>query len=116
MSCNASLSLADYVIIVTEPTVSGFHDLKRLVELLKAFKIRSGIVINKYDLNETKTIQIFKYAENEKIPILGSIPFDIRFVKALIRGKNVVEVHEDIREQILTIFNQLELQVALSIN
>jgi MinD superfamily P-loop ATPase len=113
---NASLSLADYVIIVTEPTVSGFHDLKRLVELLKTFKIRSGIVINKYDLNETKTTQIFKYAENENIPILGSIPFDIRFVKALISGKKIVEVHEDIREQILTIFNQLELQVALSVN
>jgi len=113
---NASIAAADYVVIVTEPTVSGIHDLKRLIELLKIFKIRSGIVINKYDLNETIATKIIKYAESEKIPIIGSIPFDPEFMKALINGKNIVEVNENIREEILTIFRQLELQVEISVN
>lgn len=113
---NASVAAADFVVIVTEPTVSGIHDLKRLIELLKTFKIRSGIVINKYDLNESIAEQIFKYSENEKIPIIGSIPFDPEFMKALINGKNIVEINENIREEILTIFRQLELQVEISVN
>ncbi|MDQ7816176.1 MAG: ATP-binding protein [Melioribacteraceae bacterium] len=113
---NASVAVADYVVIVTEPTVSGIHDLKRLIELLKTFKIRSGIVINKYDLNETIATQIFNYAENEKTPIIGSIPFDPEFMKALINGENVLEVNKNIREEILTILRQLELQVEISVN
>lgn len=113
---NASLAAADFVVIVTEPTLSGIHDLKRLVDLLNTFKIRSGIVINKYDLNERITEQIFKYSESEKIPIIGSIPFDPEFMKALINGKNVVDVNENIRDEILTIFRQLELQVEISVN
>jgi MinD superfamily P-loop ATPase len=113
---NASVAVADYVVIVTEPTVSGIHDLKRLIELLKTFKIRSGIVINKYDLNETIATQIFNYAENEKTPIIGSIPFDPEFMKALINGENVLEVNKNIQEEILTILRQLELQVEISVN
>ncbi|MHB8871488.1 MAG: ATP-binding protein [Candidatus Doudnabacteria bacterium] len=113
---NASLASADFVVIVTEPTLSGIHDLKRLVDLLNTFKIRPGIVINKYDLNERITEQIFKYAESEKIPIIGSIPFDPEFMKALINGKNIVEINENIREEILTIYKQLELQIEISVN
>jgi len=113
---NASIAAADFVVIVTEPTVSGIHDLKRLVKLLNTFKIRCGIVINKYDLNETIATQIFKYADIEKIPVIGSIPFDLEFMKALINGKNIIEINENIREEILTIFRQLELQVELSVN
>ena len=113
---NASIAAADFVLIVTEPTVSGIHDLKRLVELLKTFKIRSGIVINKYDLNERITEQIFKYAESEKIIIIGSIPFDQEFMKALISGNNIVEINETIRENILAIFKQMELHVKILVN
>ena len=67
-------------------------------------------------MNETIARQIIKYAESEKTPIIGSIPFDPEFMKALINGKNVVEVNEKIREEILTIFRQLELQVEISVN
>ncbi|MFH1195830.1 MAG: ATP-binding protein [bacterium] len=113
---NASLASADYAVIVTEPTVSGIHDLKRLVELLNKFKIRAGIVINKYDLNEIIATQVFKYAEVEKIPVIGTIPFNKEFVNALINGENIIDVNKNLREEILTIFKQLELQVEISIN
>jgi MinD superfamily P-loop ATPase len=113
---NASIASADYVVIVTEPTVSGIHDLKRLVALLNTFKIRSGIVINKYDLNETIATKIFKYAETEKIPVIGSIPFDPKFMKALINGTNIIDVDENLSEEILMIWKQLEMQIEITIN
>lgn len=113
---NASVASADYAVLVIEPTLSGLHDLKRLVQLLNTFKIRAGVVINKCDLNERITNQIFKYAQSEKIPVIGTIPFDKQFVNALINGKNIVDVNENIREEILTIFKQLELQAEISVN
>lgn len=113
---NASISSADYVIIVTEPTVSGFHDLKRLLQLLDTFRIHAGIVINKYDLNQTITSQIFRYADKKNVPIIGTLPFNKEFVQALINGKNIVEINEDIRKDILSIWNQLETQVELIVN
>jgi len=113
---NASIAAADYAVIVTEPTVSGIHDLTRLVQLLNTFKIHAGIVINKYDLNENITSQIIKYANSENIPIIGTIPFDIEFVNALINKENVVDTNEKIRKEIQTIWRQLALQIEISIN
>ncbi|MGD8781195.1 MAG: ATP-binding protein [Ignavibacteria bacterium] len=110
---NASIASADYIVAVTEPTLSGFHDLQRLIELLKAFNIKAGIVINKFDLNMDVTTRIFKYSDEQNVPVIGSIPFDKDFVNALINGDNIVEINEKIREEILTIWKQLEFQVAL---
>lgn len=113
---NASIAGADYAVIVTEPTPSGIHDLKRLVKLLNTFKMKKGIVINKFDLNETLASQIEKYAAEEMIPIIGVIPFNPEFMKALIRGNNIVEVNEDIRNIFTRILRQLELQIEIIIN
>lgn len=90
---NASLSGADFVVIVTEPTQSGIHDLKRLVELLKTFSIRYGIIINKFDLNKDVTDQIAKYAGEQNFPILGYLPFDEEYVHAIQHNKSVVEIN-----------------------
>ncbi|MBU2492963.1 MAG: ATP-binding protein [Bacteroidetes bacterium] len=113
---NASAAAADYVVIVTEPTLSGVHDLKRLTELLNTFKINAGIVINKYDLNMDLTSQIFKYAGNNGLPVIGTIPFDKEFMNALINGENIVEVNENIREIMYSIRNQIEQQLELAFN
>jgi len=113
---NASISAADYAIIVTEPTLSGIHDLKRLLELLNTFKINAGIVINKSDLNENLTTQLFRYAQSENIPIIGTIPYNKEFVNELINGKNIVDVNQSVREDIYTIWKRLELQIEISVN
>ncbi len=113
---NASIAAADLAVIVTEPTLSGIHDLKRLIALLKTFKMKSCIVVNKYDLNESISIQISNYAEEEKIPVIGTIPFNPEFMKALINGKNIVKLDKTIKEVFLNIFKQLKLQVEISIN
>lgn len=108
---NASIVGANYVVIVTEPTLSGIHDLKRLVELIIALKVKAGIVINKYNLNPSIALQISKYAEDKSVPIIGQIPFDDKFVKALMNKNNIVDVDESIRKLILSIWQNVKQQV-----
>ena len=87
----ASLTGADYALIVTEPTVSGIHDLQRILDVTVHFGIKSGIVINKYDLNLEKTGEINKIASEREVRIIGEIPYDRSFTKAQARGLALVE-------------------------
>jgi len=86
----ASVTGSDYAIIVTEPTPSSFSDMKRALEVVNHFKIQSGIVINKYDINKEFTEKIEKFAEKENIKILEKIPYDKKFVDALVNLKPIV--------------------------
>jgi MinD superfamily P-loop ATPase len=113
---NASIAGADYVVIVTEPTVSGIHDLKRLLQLLNTFKIKAGVIINKNDLNKSISDQIYEYAEIHNIPVIGTIPYNTDFVKALINGANIVESNNKVREEISDILIGLEQEVNKTIN
>ncbi len=87
----SSLSGADYIVIVTEPTVSGFHDLKRINELRNMFHISAGCIINKSDLNREIAEKISRYLKQENIGLIGTIPYDENFTKAMIHGKAIVE-------------------------
>ena len=87
----SSLAGVDLVIIVTEPTVAGIHDLERLITLAQHFSILPSICINKYDINIEKTRAIETYCHDNKLPILGKIPFDVAVVKALVEKKTVME-------------------------
>lgn len=87
----SSLSGADYVVLVTEPTVSGIHDLKRVYELVKKFKIPAGCIINKADINPRKTSQLKSYLREENIDTITEIPYDENFTKAMTMGKTIVE-------------------------
>ncbi|MDZ7764768.1 MAG: ATP-binding protein [Melioribacteraceae bacterium] len=113
---NASLSGADFVVIVAEPTQSGIHDLKRLVELLKTFSIKSGIVINKYDLNEKITLQITSLAGKENIPVLGYLPFDEDYIEAIKANKTIVEYSSHAAEDIKNIWAKVEFFMDISKN
>lgn len=87
----SSLSGADYVLLVTEPTVSGIHDLRRVYELVKKFGIEAGCIINKSDLNREMSAEIESFAKEEDIDILGVIPYDKAFTDSLINGLTVME-------------------------
>lgn len=71
----ASMTGVDLVIAVTEPTLSGMHDLKRVIELAKHFKVPVKVVINKYDLNDEMSSQMVKELEHLGIEVCGKIPF-----------------------------------------
>lgn len=79
----ASLSGADLAIIVTEPTLSGIHDLKRILQLTRHFNIKSGCVINKYNMNLDNAKEIEKFLIKEKISILAKIPFSKEIVESV---------------------------------
>ena len=97
----SSLSGANYVVLVTEPTVSGLHDLKRVYELVEKFKIKTGCIINKADLNKSKANDIIKFLEKNNIDHLANIPYDETFTKAMTAGKTIVEFGDSEIKEIL---------------
>lgn len=98
----SSLTGADYVILVTEPTPSGIHDLMRVYELVKKFKIKAGLIINKHDLNPELTERLKTYADNEEIKLITLLPYNEDFTKAITDGLTVVEYSNNELTKILT--------------
>lgn len=87
----SSLSGAHFAVMVTEPSVSGYHDLKRVYELVKKFKIKAGCIINKFDINQDMTDQILNFLNEENIEHIASLPYNESFTKAMTVGKTIVE-------------------------
>ena len=87
----ASIGGASAVLIVTEPTVSGKHDMERVAQLADHFKVPAMICVNKFDLNVKLTEDIENYAGEKGLTCLGRIPFDQAFTKAMIRGQTIFE-------------------------
>ncbi len=92
---NATLSGLKYGIIVTEPTQSGLFDMERVIQLMNHFSVRPFVIINKFDLNLEKTIEIEQYLEERNIDFLGKIPFDPLVNRAQREGLTVVELGEN---------------------
>ncbi len=88
----ASLGGATALLIVTEPTVSGMHDMQRVIELGRHFRIPGMVCINKSDLNADNTAAIERLAAEKGLPVVGRIPFDAAFVESMVQGKTIVEV------------------------
>lgn len=91
----SSLSGANFVVLVTEPSLSGLHDLKRVHELVKKFNIRSGCIINKADINPGVSNDIMHFLEKEGIAHLGNLPYNEDFTKAMTQGQTIVEYEQD---------------------
>ena len=87
----SSLSGASSVCLITEPTVSGFHDLIRITELVKNFKLPLSCIINKSDINPEQTGKIRDFLAQEEITHLASLPYDETFTKTMVRGKTILE-------------------------
>lgn len=91
----ASLGGATALIIVTEPTVSGLHDMERVAQLAANFKAPCMVCVNKADLNPEQAEAIEKLAEKKNLSVLGRIPFDPVFTESMIQGKNIIEYKND---------------------
>jgi MinD superfamily P-loop ATPase len=87
----ASLTGVNLVLAVTEPTLSGIHDLERILKLAEHFKIPSAVCINKFDINLENTDIIVAYGENNGSKIVGKIPYEPKVVEALVNRKTVIE-------------------------
>ncbi|MCF8228380.1 MAG: ATP-binding protein [Bacteroidales bacterium] len=97
----SSLSGADYVVLVTEPSISGLHDLRRIHALVKKFKIKSGCIINKHDLNPHISEAIREFMSEESIDFIAEIPYDEVFTQAMIQGKTMAEYDDKAMQQLM---------------
>ncbi|MCB9480755.1 MAG: ATP-binding protein [Desulfobacteraceae bacterium] len=87
----SSITGTDHVLIVTEPTKSGFHDMIKAKDLCDFLKIPVMIIVNKFDLNQDITDQIEDYANKSNALFMGRIPFDDDFPRAIMNKKAPVE-------------------------
>jgi len=87
----ASVTGVDAGLIVTEPTMSGIHDLKRVLRLLDHFHISSLVCINKHDINRKNSEKIVNFCEKNDVKVAGEIPFNPVVTEAMVNGKAVVE-------------------------
>jgi len=87
----SSLSGASLALLVTEPTLSGIHDLERVIGVCRHFGVPVLVCINKYDLNEENTSRIESYCGKEGIEVAARIPFDNVMTEAIVQGLPVVE-------------------------
>ncbi len=90
----SSITGASLVVIVTEPTVSGIHDMERVLGLTNHFQIPSMVIINKADLNQEISQQIESGCKNQNIEVLGRIPYDPIVTEAMVQGIPVIEHHD----------------------
>ncbi len=87
----ASIGGATAVLIVTEPTVSGQHDMQRVHQLALHFRVPAMICINKADLNPEKSMEIEQYAAFQNLTFLGRIPFDVNMTQSMVQGQTIFE-------------------------
>jgi MinD superfamily P-loop ATPase len=110
----ASLTGSDMAILVTEPTKSGFSDLKRVIEVVQHFNIPAGLVINKYDLNEDISDQIEAYCLEENIELLTKLPYSRVIVESLKKGElfvdNDLNLNEKMNSVKLKLIKKLEVK------
>lgn len=88
----ASLSGVDLAVIVTEPTVSGLHDMERVVKLAAGFGVKCMVCINKFDLDEEKTQEIEAWCYDNGISVGARIPFDKKVTEAVVKQRPPVEI------------------------
>jgi MinD superfamily P-loop ATPase len=87
----ASIGGASAVLIVTEPTVSGHHDMERVTELAAHFNVPAMMCVNKFDLNTKQTSKIEEFAAEKNVTVLGRIPFDPIFTRSMVQGQTIFE-------------------------
>ena len=108
-SAIASITGTDAVLLVIEPTLSGLHDAKRLVVLVNSFNIPVFAIINKFDINKEITNKVENYLVENKIPLIGQLPFNTKMVESMVHGKTIVEyvAEENISKEFYSIWNKI---------
>jgi len=91
----ATLTGVDLALIVTEPTLSGIHDLERVVDLAAHFNVKCLVVVNKYDINLDNVNKIEKICRDRQVELISKIPYAKEVGQALLEEKNIIEYAPD---------------------
>ncbi len=105
----STLTGVDKVVIVTEPTISGLHDMQRTVEIVQKFNLMTYVIINKFDLNHSISREIEMWCIHNGIMIAGKLPFDQKMVEAMVESKSIIEYNRNlgISKEIIKIWNKI---------
>jgi MinD superfamily P-loop ATPase len=104
----SSLSGAGLALLVTEPTLSGMHDLERVLGVCHHFGVPAAVCINKYDLNQENTRTIESQCLSQGVKVVGEIPFDSAVTESIVRGVPVVEYSDgSITQDIIKMWHTL---------
>jgi MinD superfamily P-loop ATPase len=105
----ASMGGASAALLVTEPTVSGRHDMERVAQLADFFKVPVMVCVNKFDLNHESTREIQRYAQEKGYAFLGTVPFDPVFTRAMVQAQTIFEynTHSGAGEAVRRIWDRL---------
>jgi MinD superfamily P-loop ATPase len=104
----SSLSGANMALLVTEPTLSGIHDLERVLDVCRHFNVLTLVCINKYDINEGNSRQIEELCLGQGTDVAGRIPFDNTVTEAMVRGLPVVEyTRNGVSDQLEVLWEQV---------
>ena len=97
------------VVIVTEPTISGLHDMQRTVEIVQKFNLEAYVIVNKFDLNISMSKEIEIWCEQNGIIMAGKLPFDQIMVEAMVHAKSIIEYNRNlgISKEIIKIWNKI---------
>jgi MinD superfamily P-loop ATPase len=100
---------ADFILLVTEPTPFGLHDLELAVGAAKILNIPCGLVINRSDLGDSN---VQAYANRENLPVLMEIPFDRKIAEAYSRGDMIVDVMPEWKENFSELYSKITDRLA----
>ena len=100
----ASVSGMDLVLVVAEPSLSGFSDLCRLVKTARTFQANLAVCVNKWDVSPENTQKIQAYCQEEQIPFVGKIPYDKTASQAINQGLNLAQVDCPAGRTLKTVF------------
>lgn len=103
----ASLGGASLALVITEPTLSGIHDLQRVLDLADFFGVPAMVCINKWDLDRNNSEQIIRTCNQRGVPVAGKISYDGTAMLAAARGKPILEVTSRIVDEIVDLWQKV---------
>jgi MinD superfamily P-loop ATPase len=105
----ASVTDVDAGLVVTEPTMSGIHDLTRALQLLEHFSVTPIVCVNMYDINAENTEKILSFCGENNVEVAGKVPFSPKVTEAMVNGKTVVEYapEEDVSKKIECVWERI---------
>jgi MinD superfamily P-loop ATPase len=111
----ASVVGVDAGLVVTEPTISGIHDLERVLMLLRHFNVKPFVCVNMYDVNEDNADKISRFCKENGVEVVGKIPFNPVVTEAMVNGKTIVEYSPecDVAKEVAAIWNRLCAELSL---
>lgn len=103
----ASLTGVDRALVVTEPTITGEHDLERVLDVTRHFGIKSAVCINKYDLNHAASRRIEEICHERAVMVAGRLPYHPSVVEAIALGRSIVEIGGPVAQAIIEMWRAL---------